>query len=150
MKTIKLFINVILLCGVVLAFESCGGGGGDAEPTPDTEVQRVTKLLTAGQWGLTGLTIDGVAKGSYTGFNITFGATGSYTSSKGEPVWPTNGTWMFSDETAKTIKRSDQTDITVESINEHTLVLSFTWSKTTFGPGRMSSVPGKHVFTLGK
>jgi len=139
-------MSFALLCAVMIALDACKGGG---DPEPETESERVTKLLTTGTWKLNSLTIDGVAKSSFDGMTITF-TNGSYTSTKGEPVWPSSGTWSLSDATAKTISRSDQTPVSIDAIDANNLTLSLTWTKTTLGPGRASSIAGKHTFVMGK
>jgi hypothetical protein len=130
----------------MIALDSCKSGG---DPEPETESERVTTLLTTGTWKLNSLTVDGVAKSTFAGMTITF-TNGSYTSTKGEPVWPSSGSWSFSDPTAKVIMRSDQTPVNIDAIDANNLTLSITWTKTTLGPGRVSSVAGKHVFVMGK
>jgi hypothetical protein len=149
MKSIKLLMSIMLISAVIVALDSCKGGGGDPEPEPETESERVSKLLTSGTWKLNSLTVDGVAKSSYAGMTIKF-TNNTFTSAKGEPVWPTSGSWSFSDATAKTINRSDQTPINIDAIDASTLTVSLTWTKTTLGPGRTQSVAGKHVFVMGK
>jgi hypothetical protein len=151
MKQIKLLISVILMCTVMVAFDSCKGKGDDPGPGDGDkeEAERVGKLLMAAPWKLNSLTIDGVTSSSYAGMTITF-TTNGFTSTNGDPVWPASGTWTFADATAKVISRSDQTPVTIEFIDGNSMTLSLTWSKTTLGPGRAGSVGGKHVFVMGK
>ena len=149
MKTIhiiKSIISFIVLIAVAMALGSCKGSGADPEPK---ESDRVTALLVSGQWKLKSLTIDGVAKSSFPNLAITF-TSSAYTASNGDPVWPSSGSWTFTDDTAKSIMRSDQTLVTIESIDANNLTLSLTWTKATIGPGRSASVAGTHVFAMGK
>ncbi|MEI9919912.1 MAG: hypothetical protein WDO14_14105 [Bacteroidota bacterium] len=147
---IKLFLSIALLVMVVIVFDSCGGGGNDPGPAEQTPKEKVTALLASGQWKIKSLMIDGVAKSSYPGLAITFGATGGYSSTGGTPVWPTSGTWAFTDDTATAFKRDDQVVVTIESIDQGNLKLALDWSQTSLGPGRVTSVTGKHEFTFGK
>jgi hypothetical protein len=147
-KTIKLLMSIVLTCAVIVALDSCKGGGEDPAPE-ETESERVSKLLTTSPWKLNTLTVDGVAKSTYAGMTIAF-ANGTYTATKGEPVWPSSGSWSFSDATAKAINRADQVTIDIDAIDATALTLSLTWTKTTMGPGRAQSTAGKHVFVFGK
>jgi hypothetical protein len=149
MKTIK-NIAALLLVAVVLIFPSCGGSD-DPNPTPgQTEVEKAVKILTSGTWKLNAVTVDGVNKNDlFTGFTVTFTATG-FTATNGEPVWPSSGLWNFSDATAKSINRSDNVTVTLESLADTAITISLTWSKTTLGTGRAESIAGKHIFSLTK
>lgn len=92
--------------------------------------------------------VSGVDKtGSNTGFTLTFGAT-NYTTQQGGVVWPATGTWKFTNDTAKALTREDGIEVAILSISENNLDISFSWNKTTFGPGRSASIPGTYRYKL--
>lgn len=114
-----------------------------------SSIELISSLLTTGgTWNVQSVTVSGTDQTSlYSGLQLSFTAT-NYTTVNGGSIWPASGTWQFTDETATTIKRSDDVLITVVEAEEKKLVLSFTWSKTTLGSGRTGSISGQHVFTF--
>jgi hypothetical protein len=129
---------------------SCGGGGGD-DPTPEkTKAEEVTAKLTASQWKVGSVTVDGVDQSSlFKNFNITFSST-NFTTTNGGVVWPASSNWSFTDTNATGFSRSDGITVQLQEITDTSLKMSMAWSKNTLGPGRIESVKGQHVFTMGK
>src|SRR3979490_1519167 len=92
-----LFVTLFLslgACLLVVQFTGCGGKKNDPTPT----AQDVVKAkLTAKNWTMQTVTVDGVDKTSvYAGLTIKFTETG-YSTSHGGAVWPSSGTWTFAD-----------------------------------------------------
>ncbi len=114
-----------------------------------SKVDEVRQMLTSGTWSLQSLQVDGVATDLYSGLSLTFSNTG-FTSSNGEPVWPTSGTWNFDDETAQSFTRSDDITVAINSITNSSVQLTLSWNRTTLGPGRTESIKGVHAFLFGK
>ena len=142
MKKIKTIISLIPLLAL-LFIASCD------KPVVVPETERVTTLMSSGTWKISSVTIDGASNNTFAGMSLVYTKT-SYTSTNGGVVWPASGTWLFKNETAKTITRSDGLEITIDSISETAFILSFLWAKGTLGGGRSNSVAGKHVFTFKK
>lgn len=135
--------SVVILASLFL-FSGC------KKNAPQLETDRAKKLLTSGTWVIESVTIDGVGNTDmYAGLTLTFTGT-SYTAAHGGLVWPASGTWSFADETGKRMLRGDDLMINVREISATQLVLELQWTSTTFGPGRVSSISGEHVFTFGK
>lgn len=138
----------IALLTLLVALSACGG---DSDPAPKTEAEKVTEMLVA-TWTpptTAGVTVDGVdvTNELFAGFTITF-QDGTYTTTGDSPVWPRQDTWRFKDETAKVIIRgSDEKEVTITGISASQLTLTLDWPITTTG-GRSASLKGKHVFTL--
>ena len=141
-----------MVVAVAIIASACGGD----DPTQPTQTQKVTQMLTSsgGTWTpatVTGVTVDGVdvTDELFSGFTITF-LDGTYTTAGTTPVWPSQDTWRFKDETATVIIRGlDQKEITITEISASKLTLSLEWSETTYG-GRKSSLKGNHEFNLNK
>ena len=94
------------------------------------------------------VTIDGADQTNlYAGLTLHFTTT-DFTTTNGGTVWPASGQWEFADETGKVVIRSDDIEITIQDIQVNQLVFAFHWPTTTFGPGRLSSIEGQHVFTF--
>lgn len=140
---------LLILVAMLTYLGSCGGGGGDPAPA-ETEVQKATKLLTAGLWSMQTVQVDGTDRTTtYKDLKVTFTATG-FSSTNGGAVWPATGTWKFKDDAGKTIERGDGLLVSVVELSSSKMVLSLTWSKTTLGGGRHASISGSHTFTFGK
>ncbi len=146
MKTSNTATNILHLLPLALivmlsALISCK----DDEPTPQ---EKATSLLTSSTWKIKTVSVDATDRTSvYPGLTLTFTATG-YTTTNGGVIWPATGTWLFKDQTATTITRSDGLEITIQELTETSLKLAFSWTKTTLGSGRVQSVSGLHVLTF--
>lgn len=116
------------------------------DPKPETE--RVKELLKTNIWRIQNVTVDNTDQSAlFTGLTLTFTDT-NYSTTKGGVVWPGNGTWAFTDETAKKILRSDGVEIRVEEITASSLRLGLTRTSGTLGPGRVTSVSGNYLFSF--
>ena len=134
---------------ITLIVSACGGD----DPPPVSESKKVSGLLTStgGVWTPESVTVDGVDVTSelFPGFSITF-MNQTYITTGTSPVWPSEDTWSFKDETATVIVRgADQKEITITEISSTRLKLTLDWPETTYG-GRKSSLKGKHEFILTK
>jgi hypothetical protein len=141
----KTYIRPFALLIVIACILFLTGCNSDTELSP---VEKNTKILISHSWKISSLKIDNVDEtGLYPGMTITFTASG-FSSTNGEPVWPSSGTWLFSDTDGLMISRSDGIALTIQSISESQLVIALPWSKTTFKGGRLESINGNHVFTM--
>jgi hypothetical protein len=123
---------------------------GCKKDSAQPETERVKALLKSNAWKIQSVQVDNVDKTSlYAGFTLSF-TDANYSTTKGGGLWPATGTWAFVDDTGKKIKRNDNLEITLVEVTETSLKLSFNWSKTTLGPGRVSSVAGNHIFNMVK
>jgi hypothetical protein len=139
----KGILSISILTVTTLFFVSCGGDAPSA-------AEVTTKQLVSAGWKISNVQVDGTDQTAlYTNMSLSFSAT-TFTSSNGAPVWPGSGTWVFTDNTAKTIKRNDEVEMTIVEVTETSLKLSLYWATGTLGPGRTASVSGKHVFTFVK
>lgn len=114
------------------------------------EQDKVRNALVSGLWKIKTVTVDEVDRTTlFIGLTLKF-SKNTYTSTNGEPVWPTSGTWTFVDEKANTFLRDDNITVTILEHSENTLQLSLEWNKTTIGNGRFYSTKGVHVFSFTK
>jgi hypothetical protein len=149
MKHTYNILSVLFMLFVVLfTFSGCGDDGGGGGPT-ETEADKVSAALRAGIWNVSGVTVDGVVSNKFQNMTLTFSAS-TYSTTNGAVVWPASGTWSFTDQTAKVIRRDDNVDVTIDAVSATSLTLSLTWSKTTLGNGRNESISGRHVFNFAK
>lgn len=141
MKSItKIFLFPVFVVGLLFT----SGCGGD-EPSA-SEV--MLKKLMANPWHLSNALVDGTDKTSvYSGLSLTFTKT-NITATEITPSWPNNITWEFTDGKAKAIIRNDDLEIQLVEVSKDVLKISYTWSSTTFEPGRVKSVNGNHVLTF--
>jgi hypothetical protein len=139
MKKLPFILLIVLVVG-------CKESGSDPSP-----IDAMKSILTSGSWQLQSVTVDNVDKTStYAGLTLSFTAT-AFTATNGHAIWPASGSWQFSDDSGKNLLRGDQLPITIgDATTSAKLVLSLNWNKTTYGSGRVASVKGNHVFTLGK
>jgi hypothetical protein len=149
--TIIRSITAIAFLVACSQFMSCGSGGGD-DPEPEkTAAELTTAKLTASPWKVGTVTVDGTDQSSlFKNFTITFTSSG-FTTANGGVVWPASSNWSFTDANATSFSRGgDGVTVQLQEITDSSLKMSLAWSKNTLGPGRIESVKGQHVFTMGK
>ena len=143
MRFITNFVKIFSLLIIVFSNTRC-----TKEIAPPLSDQ-VKSQLSFKMWKINNVSVDGVdITSAYQNFTIQF--TGNnYTTNDGGVVWPSSGTWVFTDsKKANSITRSpDGLIITIDEITSSSLALKFTWDKTTYG-GRVNSVSGQYVFSL--
>lgn len=147
MENIKQKVTIVFsslaLC-LVLMLASCG------DDAAQSETDRVKDILKNGTWKVQTVSVDNTDQTLlYKNLTLTF-TDANYTTTNGANIWPASGGWSFTDDTAKTILRSDGVSMAVGEAITTKLVLSFNWATTTIGPGRAESIQGPHVFTFGK
>ena len=136
-----LFACNIFTVGLLIFVASCD------KPKVVPESERVTNLLKSSSWVVLSVKVDDVAVASFANMTLAFTST-SYSTTNGGLVWPASGTWAFSDQTGKVIKRNDRLVINIDTLSENILALSLNWANTTLGGGRNDSVGGKYVFSF--
>lgn len=136
--------SLVILVFLLSFFVACDG----SNPGPSA-TETVTNQLKSGSWRVNTVTVDGVVSNDFAGMTLAFTAS-AYTSTNASPVWPASGSWNFTRDDAKVLKRNDGVEVAIDAISDNTLVLSLTWSKRTLGNGREKSVSGRHVFNLRK
>ena len=139
--TVYVFSSAIVISLLVLS--ACG----DSSPSA-TEI--TANQLKANTWRISSVMVDATDQTAlFTNMTLSFTAS-EYTTTNGKAVWPASGTWSFTDNTAKKIKRSDNVEVTIIEINDTSLKLSLNWATNSFGPGRVESVAGNHLFSFVK
>jgi|GEM_PF-948572 len=108
------------------------------------------QLEVASPWKIQSVSNDGVDQtAQFTGMTLKF-TDANYTTTNGEPLWATSGSWSFDDATAKTFKRNDDIDVEITAISATGLTLSLQWNEDTYTDGRINSTKGKYVFVFVK
>ena len=152
MKAIKIICPFLISCSILimcLLISSCG-----KDPALSAGEQAILKL-TASPWKMVSVTIDGVDKTAmFTGLTITFSKTssngGTYAAVNGGLVWTASGQWTITDmNTAGFIMRGDNLEVQLNELLPASLTMTLDWNKNTFGSGRLASIKGKHVFSMG-
>ncbi len=137
-------ISLFILTSTIVLLYSC------SDEPPATEADRVKKILVdGGNWQTTSVTIDGISSTElFTGFTIRFQANNSYTTTGTTPVWARNGSYTFTSDQATSFTREDGVVVEIQSIDSSQITFRLTWTKTTIGSGRSSSITGVHIFTF--
>lgn len=149
MKSIKYLLSLSLLV-YVFTIVSCGEKTPKGPTAEEAKVTELSKSWSVGT-GANSVTFDGVDRtDDYTDFSLTITSQKSYTATGGfSPIWPASGTWDFGGTAdtpdLNTILRSDNVQISIASISENALQLSFTY--TTPG-SRVKSTDGDWIFTF--
>ena len=148
-RNMTLLLYALVMLVVIVQLMSCGGSKSDPTPATPSAQDDVKTKLTANNWNMQSVSVDGVDKSSlYNGLTIKFSGT-TFTVTNGGPVWPASGSWSFTADDGTKIKRDDGIEVLVEA-TATTLKLTLTWTKTTLGSGRVESVKGQNVFTFVK
>lgn len=142
MKVMKNYAISLLLLAAILMTSGC-----KKKPDPKPRNSPM-ELLIAHPWDVVSVKVDGVDQTDlFTGLTVKFTA-GGFTATNGDPVWPSSGTWLFGDEQATIINRGDGVDMQIGELTETALILKLYWDQATYGPGRVGSVEGEHVFSF--
>ena len=139
-RNLVIAITLLIACSL---FQACKK---EATLTP---AQQVAAILTASPWKVQSVTVDGASSSLFTNFTITFGAS-TFTTVNGGEVWPSSSSWVFTDVNASAFTRGDGLTVQLTEVTSTSLKMRLTWSKNTFGPGRVSSISGQHNFVMGK
>jgi hypothetical protein len=142
MKNLRTIISLLVSVAVIVALANLAACK-KSDPAPSN-----TSKLTANNWVMQSVTVDGVDKTSvYSGLTIKFTDT-AYTTTHGGVVWPASGTWHWTNNEQTVFERNDGLPVTAE-VTATTLKLSLVWATTTLG-GRVQSVAGQHIFNFVK
>ena len=113
--------------------------------------EMMVNRLTAHNWKLVTVTVDGVDNTSlFAGLTLQWNKASSFSAVNGGAMWPSTGTWSFTDGSGKTmivsLKNIGDVDVAIQTLDDTRLVISLFWDQTTLGSGRGGSVTGQHVF----
>ena len=148
MKTFIKTIFTISSLSFVILLSHCGGSKSN-DPAPVTEPQSVTSLMKTGTWKIHSVSVDGTDQSAlFKNFTLSF-TDANFSSVNGSAVWPASGTWKFVSDQATSFTRDDGLVVTIQNVSSTSLIISLVWTKTTLGPGRIESVKGTTVFTMG-
>lgn len=138
-----LFSTVLILS--LLIIESC-----NSKKSPQTPQDITASKLKSTTWNISAVTADGTDQTQlFAGMTLSF-SQNEYTTNNGGALWPSNGGWTFTDDTASFILRSDGITVTIKETTTDKLVLSLLSTKTTIGGGRTNSITGNYVFSFTK
>jgi hypothetical protein len=139
-------ISMPFACTAVLALALFLAGCGDE---PLTKKEEVIKKLTAKSWSIQSVTIDDADNTSeFSGLKLTFTKTG-FTAENENIIWPSSGTWNFTDATASAFIRNDDLEVSITEITDSKLVVTLQWADTYFGEGgRTKALQGEYVFVF--
>ena len=114
MKRLSNLLAALVFASLVI-FMSCGGGGGDDGPTI---VEEKTELISKTWSNPSTATYAGGPEGDWSGFSLTIRASGTYNTSGVptgyEEVWPSSGSWEFTNDNAARIQRDGNNGITMD------------------------------------
>lgn len=126
--------NLIIAVFICMLFIECN--------TSEYSANDLTRrMLINKNWELSIVTVDGITRNIYSGLVLNFRSS-EYTSLNGLKIFPASGTWKFLGDDGKRILRDDGLEITIESISEGQLEISFYWQNSTFIGGRGSELAG--------
>lgn len=138
MKIIFKSLLLILLFAVMFMLSSCKDDGASADAK--------TRNLLQAKWRVKKVTVDGVDQTVLFAFMKLAVYSDTYASEHGEPEWPTSGTWELTG--SNTMTRGNDFPMTIETLDERRLILSFTWTRNVYFAGglRGQTSSGNHVF----
>jgi hypothetical protein len=140
--------NPILITLTICLLSFSGHFLSSCSESSTESAQDKTRKLLAGNWHVSNVTLDGVNKNdSFADFTLIFSAN-AFSSTNGEPAWPTSGSWAFTDDTAHSMVRDDDTVVEITSVTEQKLTLTFQWEQNVLGGGRLNTTSGDFVFEL--
>ena len=117
----SLWLSLALL-SISLVIVSCGGDNGEPDRTP----QEIAQELFLTTWTMSAITLDDAdVRSSYTGLIITIG-DGTFTTTNAGDLFPATGTWDWIGESDNMITTGRGKTITLTTLTESSVILSFT------------------------
>ncbi len=113
--------------------------------------EQTIKRLAAHEWTLTKVTVDGVDRTSvYEGLVLVWDKNHTFSTTNGGVIWPSTGTFSFTDKAGKSLlvalTNNEETHVSIETLTNTRLIISFHRNESTLGQGRVRSIGGEHVF----
>lgn len=107
--------------------------------------------LAAHRWSLTRATVNGVDKTAlYSNLILQWNNNKTFSSTNGGVIWPSTGSFSFTDDAEKILLLSlninGDTEVSIQTLTDTQLVISFHWNQTTTSNGRSKSIEGDHIF----
>ena len=152
MKNLLNYSKIALFLSLSFALISCGGGGDDPTPDPLAEAAalfsgKVATLSSAHTQPNDATVIDFAVDGftvTITGDETGGTYTSNSTTDDQKAVWPTSGTWTFSNEAGTAITRDGSVPVTISpSATGMTLGLTLTNPES-----RVNTIEGAWSFTF--
>ena len=143
--------NLIGLLMIVITITSCSKGGSSTG-VPSTPEELMAQKIEQINWKVVTVTVDGVDYTTlFKNFTMKLGDQTYSTTNSPSAIWKSSGTWKFiSNTNGYQVMRDDGIEVDISAIDETQLVFSMMWNETTYAGGRVSSVSGKHTFTMSK
>ena len=144
----KTNILYILLSMVALTATLTATSCKDDDPSA---TERTMKKLVAHEWTLTKATVDGTDRTSvYEGLVLRWNKKQTFSATNGGVIWPSTGTFSFTDKEGKSLlvslTNNEETQVSIETLTNTELVISFHRNESTIGQGRLTSIKGEHIF----
>lgn len=141
-KTLRISVQLALI--VALLFYS--GCKNDDDNITDPEAEQLAKLSVT--WVLGSVKNDNTdVTAQYAGFELSVNGDKTFSTKSGGNAWPKEGSFDFADESFKKLTRSDGIEVTILSLTDDQLSLSFNQPNVS---GRVSGITGQFTFMLKK
>ena len=141
-KSIFYIATGLLICAV---YGSCGNN--DNEPDPE----QVALGQLSATWELGSVINNGTTVNDiFSGFTLTLNSDFTYSTTNGGNPWPAQGTFEFTDNTYKNIRRDDDLAILITEVTETRLVLQFQFLTVRGQANGTEGITGNFTFDLTK
>ena len=101
-------VNYLLMVACLFTLYSCPDNGGGGTPTPTVEEERI-EVLTGNSskiWRTSSITFEGAPATGFDNFSLTLASNKTYSSTDGDPLFNTSGSWDFNGSNLNTNARS--------------------------------------------
>ena len=141
----KLWVFYLVMVGISLTL-ACGD---DDSSGPTLLEERLEAL--AGNWVLGTVNNDGQdVTGQFSGFTLTLTSSESFTTTNGGNAWPASGTFQLSSTNLNELTRDDGVRVTITTINETNLSLTFQITEVGGTAAGSNGITGTFIFNLNK
>ena len=133
---------LVALCMTAMAT----GCGGD-----DPSLEELTLNDLSATWQVNNVENDDLdVSDQFNGFMLTVNRDGTFSTTNGSNPWPAQGTYEFSDETIRHIRRDDGVNITIQTLTPTRLTLSFSMTDVRGEANNTDGITGAFIFDLTK
>lgn len=146
MKNNQTRLKALFVWVALVLFTASGCGGDDSLSPEELRLQELTAT-----WSVSSVVNDGGdVTDQFTGFILVVSSNQTYSTTNGGNPWPAQGTFSLVTNNLDAFLRDDNVQVSIASISETTLSLTFQMSSVRGTANGVDGITGSFTFSLTK